>query len=190
MATLVVLPFVLAFGHAQIHPIDTDPRPPSPPNFIDGELFVTPWPIPDHEFQPLLHHHLINSFELPYAHITPVHRDPITIEQLEDQIRHSANKLRFIQLGIANAGRSMRIAFAVSDTYQSHGQKYFALLRVGHERELSQPYVMVVEFVKVSGVGQMGEEIPRPTWLRGARVLTLPGAALTGNEVLEALRLL
>ncbi|KAJ9474053.1 hypothetical protein PHBOTO_006686 [Pseudozyma hubeiensis] len=71
MATLVVLPFVLAFGHAQIHPIDTDPRPPSPPNFIDGELFVTPWPIPDHEFQPLLHHHLINSFELPYAHITP-----------------------------------------------------------------------------------------------------------------------
>ncbi|KAJ9478537.1 Aspartokinase [Pseudozyma hubeiensis] len=76
MATLVV-PFVLA-GHAQIHPIDTD-RPPSPPNFIDGELFVTPWPIPDHEFQPFCT--TISSTPSSYPtrnNINFVHRDPIT----------------------------------------------------------------------------------------------------------------
>lgn len=183
-----VLPTTLAVRSARVLPIDPEPQSPPPESRVNMPVLVTRWDgLTDDPMQLYLRYHLRHTYGMDAAHLEPAHYDPVTLEELEQQIRESGNQKRFIQLGQTAPGRSaMRVAFALQNTYQGHGQKYFALLHVGMERRAISPYIFSLGFVKASGVYGFEDAIPVPADLRNARVVTLHGAPLTANEMLRA----
>lgn len=139
------------------------PQPtPSPPYLDRPFTLVTQ---PDPFIQNVFHQQLRDTFRFPAAHVAPAHRDPITLAQLEEEIRNSGNTKRFIQLGYGPNRQGMRLAFALPNVGQGVGQKYFALLSMNQGVRDGGPTQSFNGFVKASGVYGMEEVVPHPVGL-------------------------
>ncbi|SPO29943.1 uncharacterized protein UTRI_06245_B [Ustilago trichophora] len=178
----------------RVQPLAPDSPPPSPPPSLPDVMTSRHQPFriealdsrDQYETSSLrLQWHLQNRYDLPLARVNPALREPIPVATLEDQIRRYATHKHFIRLGEDQDRYEMRLAFAVHDTFQDDGQKYFGILALRRPIPGFDPSFELLGYVKTSGVHGV---VDRMRTVENRLRLEWPGQALTSYDVFRQVR--